>query len=158
MKKGFRGLVFVSLLLTIAYIAIPAYSAATKEKTVGPVELGLTKTQVMKLLGKPDSPEKFDFYYEKSGIKLVVIFDEKSKGVESIIVRGESPKYAVGGIKVGDIKDMVKQNYGTPERIVKYKKSGVECWYYPSQNVNFAIRGGKVESFGVSSVTFLQKK
>lgn len=159
MSKIFRGLIFLLLIAALFAAITPAYSQTQKEyKVNGAVELGVSKEYVLRILGKPDSPQKFDFFYEKSGNELIVCFDDKTKKVESIIVRGKNPAYSVSGIKIGDLRAQVKEIYGDPEKIIKYRKSGVECWYYPSKNVSFALSGDKVASFGVSSVTFISIK
>jgi len=149
---------FVFFLTALMAVVLSSYSFAQKiNKVNGAVGLGYTKGQVLKALGDPASPQKFDFFYERGEDELIVCFDDKTKLVECIIVRGKSQMYSAGGIKIGDARSNVIKTYGKPERVVDYRKSGVECWYYPSQNVNFAISGDKVSSFGVSNVTLVKR-
>lgn len=135
----------------MVFIAISAY-AIKYSKISGCVELGYTKQDVMKKMGIPDSPERFDFVYVKDKSEVIVCFDDKTNIAEAVIIRGATPKYSIEGIKVGDMKASVRKMFGEPERTVYYKKSGVECWYYPSKNVNFAFTKDKIASFSISNV------
>ena len=96
----------VSLLLlaVIVTAATPSYPLAKKEtKVLGAVWLGCTKAQTLKILGRPDSPQKFDFFYERGLNEIMVVFNDKTRLAECIIVRGD-PKCTVGGVRVGDSK------------------------------------------------------
>ena len=64
---------------------------------------------------------------------------------------GKTIKYSVSGVRIGSAKIHVRNIYGEPERSMVYKKSGVECWHYPSKNVSFAIKGDLVDSFSVNN-------
>ena len=143
------------MLFLAALLAVTSssYSFAQKiTKVAGAVGLGYTKAQVVNSLGKPVSPQRFDFFYENSDVsELIVSFDEKTGLVESVIVRGKNPKYSVEGVGVGASKDLVQKIFGGPEKIIDYKKSNEQCWYYPSKNVSFAFKGDNVSSFGLSS-------
>ena len=149
MKKIF----FAALVVIICLSA--ACAADTKvTKITGIASLGSTKTQVLESFGKPDSPQKYDFYYEKMNSEIIVTFNDKTSLAESIIVRGQNPKYAVNGIKVGSTKNDVAKAFGKPEKKFVYKKSDTECWYYPSQNLGFAFNNGKVASFSVNNINY----
>jgi len=149
-KRGYC-ILFV-MFAVLAAAQIPAYSAPQKETGItGAVNLGMTRTQVIKILGKPQSPQEYDFFYTKGNDELIVCFNEKSRLVEAVIVRGTGQIYSLGGVKLGSPASLVKQAYGEPEKVVEYKKSNVACWYYPSKNVCFALNGDKVKSFSVSN-------
>ena len=128
-----------------------SFAAKKETKVLGATELGATKSEVVRSLGKPDSPQQYDFYYTKGDSELIVSFNDKTKFVESIIVKGKSLKYSVNGIRVGDSKTKVSDLYGFPETVNRYDKGQTECWKYPSMNVNFCIQNGKVASFSVSN-------
>ena len=151
MSKLLSGFVCVFSAVIILSAVIPAYSVRYSRIT-GCVELGYTKQAVMKKMGKPDSPQRFDFFYVRDKSEVIVCFDDKTRIAEAVIIRGAEPNYSIEGIKVGDLKTTVKKAFGAPERIVNYMKSGVECWYYPSKNVNFAFTKDKISSFSISDV------
>jgi outer membrane protein assembly factor BamE (lipoprotein component of BamABCDE complex) len=151
MKNGLRKLILIGS--AIALTATFAFSEISKvTRITGAAELGFTKQDVIKSLGRPDSPDKFDFYYIKKNSEVVVAFNDKTNLVESVIIKGSDPKYEVAGIKIGALKASVKEAFGNPEKVIKYAKSKIECWYYPSKNVNFAFSGDKVASFSISDV------
>jgi len=140
------------------YLSNAAISAVVKEtKVTGTVPLGSTRKDVLAIMGKTDSPLAFDYSYRKGGCEILIAFNDKTNLVESVIIIGKNPKYSVRGITGGSSNAEVKKVFGKPERVFSYKKSGVECWYYPSKNVNFAISGDKVSSFGISNVTFVKR-
>lgn len=137
------------------YLSIVAMSAPTKEtKVTGAVSLGCTRKDVLKAMGKPNSPLAMDFSYKKSNCEILIVFNDKTDLVESIIVIGKNPKYCIRGITGGSSRDEVTKTFGKPEKVVNYKKSGAECWYYPTKNVNFAFNGGKVSSFSVCNCRY----
>jgi len=137
------------------YISIPAMSAPAKEtKVTGAVSLGSTRKDVLKVMGKPNSPLEMDFSYKKRSCEILIVFNDKTDLVDSIIVIGRDPKYGIRGMTGGSSMDEVKKTFGKPEKVVKYKESGTECWYYPSKNVNFAFKDGKVSSFSVCNCKY----
>jgi outer membrane protein assembly factor BamE (lipoprotein component of BamABCDE complex) len=142
------NMVFLAAALAAALISCSFTQKITK--VTGAVELGRTKAQVLKSIGKPTSPQRFDFYYSNGKSEIVICFGDKTGRVEAVIVMGKNPKYSVKGITVGSSMAEVKQVFGNPERVFDYTKTGVECWYYPSKNVYFAIDKGKVSSFSVN--------
>ena len=157
MNRDLLSRLFTFSSITLVILLLPIYLASApkinihKENTVtGTVELGSTKKQVLKILGKPDSPQAYDFVYAKKDNEIVVCFNDKTKLAEAIIVKGKSRVYSVGGVKLGDSKDAVEKAFGDPEVVFSYK-GGVECWYYPSKNVNFAFDNDKIVSFSVSN-------
>ncbi|MFH1710481.1 MAG: hypothetical protein ABH860_05395 [bacterium] len=132
------------------YLSTAGMSVPTKETTVtGTVPLGSARKDVLKAMGKPNSPLVMDFSYKKKNCEILVVFNDTTDMVRSVIVIGNDPKYSVRGIKGGSSKDEVRKIFGNPEKVVNYKGSGTECWFYPSKNVNFALNGGKVSSFSV---------
>ncbi len=140
----------VFLVAVLATAVVPLAIAKKVTKVTGAVELGLTKEQVVKTIGQPITPQKFDFYYVKGNSEIVICFGDKNGLVQSVTVMGRNPKYSVRGITVGSSKAAVTKAFGAPERVFVYKKNGVESWYYPSRNVGFAIDKGKVSSFSVN--------
>jgi len=146
---------FSCLLLLAALLAVTSFSYSFTQKITkvnGAVALGFTRARVLNSLGKPASPQRSDFFYENSDVsELIVSFNEKTDLVEAVIVRGKNPKYSVEGVSVGANKDLVRKTFGGPEKIIDYKKSNEQCWYYPSKNVSFAFKGDNVSSFGLSS-------
>jgi outer membrane protein assembly factor BamE (lipoprotein component of BamABCDE complex) len=144
----------VAVLLSF-YLSAAAMSAVVKEtKVTGAVSLGNTRKQVLTAMGKPNSPLLCDYSYTKGNAEILVVFNDNTNVVDSIIIIGRNPKYSVRGITGGNLKAEVKKVFGDPERVVEYRKSGVSCWYYPSRNVNFAFTGDKVSSFSVCKSTF----
>lgn len=113
----------------------------------GAVPLGSTRDQVIKIMGAPDSPLASDYSFTRGKCEIMVIFDDKTGLVESVIVRGKNPKYSIGGITGGSLKSEVEKRFGKPERTFLYKKSGAECWYFPSKKVGFCFMSGRVSSF-----------
>ena len=153
-----------SLVLSLSFIAIaviPAFFVQTVITTTNDqkaksvvlnIELGSTKDEVVKTLGEPDSPGMQDFYYSKGDGELVICFNDKSNKVETIIVRGNNSRYSVNDVRIGDGTAKVKKIFGKPDKLIKYRKSRIECWQYPSKNLYFSFKKGKVISFGISSV------
>lgn len=159
MKCDLRGIIFIFIAVLTAVISFSTSnaSAAALDKvwkvTVGDnvISLGMTKDRVIKVMGAPNSPKNFDLVYTDGKNEIVICFDDKSGLAESIIVRGTSKKYSVDGIKIGDPQTKVKQEWGSPENVKIYGEGRVECWYYPSKNLNFAFSGHKkVISFSVN--------
>ena len=97
MKTEIRSRIL--LFAAIVFAAVPAFCADKIESSVtGAAQLGLSKTQVLNMLGMPDSPPKFDFFYEKGKTELVVCFDDKTEKSTSVIVRN-------GGAEIFDRRD-----------------------------------------------------
>jgi len=156
MSMDIKKTVFRFVLTTMVIALLPLYvfsaSAVTsaQEKGVsGLVSLGDSRSIVLVTLGKPDSAKETDYTFTRGACKVMINFDEKSDLVESIIVLGVCPKYTIRGVTSGSTKAEVRKVFGAPERSYNYKKSGVECWYYPSRNVSFSFKSGKVASFSV---------
>jgi hypothetical protein len=156
MSRDIKKTVFSFILTTmiIAFLPLCVFSAAAatsmQEKGVtGLVSLGNARSVVLATLGKPDSAKETDYTFTRGVCKVLINFDEKTDLVESIIVLGICPKYTVRGVTSGSTKAEVRKVFGAPERSYYYKKSGVECWYYPSRNVSFSFKSGKVASFSV---------
>lgn len=138
------------LVAVLATAIVPLAIAKKVTQVTGAVALGLTKEQVVKTIGKPITPQKFDFYYIEGKSEIVICFDDKTGLVQAITVMGRNPKYSVRGITVGSSKNAVTKAFGSPERVFTYKKNGVESWYYPSKNVGFAMDKGRVSAFSVN--------
>ena len=138
------------LALFIGLLQYPAF-AKPENGISGGLELGMAREQVFRKFGKPELHEQGDLYYTFVKAELIICFNDTTSLVESIIVIGTDPRFSVGGIKVGDVKKKVIGKYGEPEKALKYSKGKVECFFYPSKNVNFAFEGGSVTSFGVSN-------
>jgi len=137
------------------YLSSAAMSDTTKETRVtGTVSLGNTRNEVLKAMGKPESPLTCDFFYNKGKCEILIAFNDKTNLVESIIIIGKNSKYSVRGITGGSTKADVEKTFGKAERVFDYKKSGVECWYYPKTNVSFAFSGNNVSSFSVSNCKY----
>lgn len=135
-----------------AAVHTPLYAQTQKEnKITGAAELGMTKAQVIKVLGKPNSPQKYDFFYVKDNDEIIVCFNDKTNRCEAVIVRGKSAKFLIGTVKLGNTRAIVKKAYGKAEKIIEYQKNKVECWYYPSKNIFFAFNKDKISSFSVSN-------
>jgi outer membrane protein assembly factor BamE (lipoprotein component of BamABCDE complex) len=159
MGKNLNKRLLKYIVIAIVGIVLPVFITTTVKAAVqtvnkidGIAELGDTKEDVINALGQPDSPQSYDFYYIKNNSEIVVCFDELTSRAQAIIVKGGTPKYSVGGIKIGDNKAMVQKTFGTPERKFKYRNSKIECWHYPSKNVYISFNGDKVYSFSISSV------
>jgi hypothetical protein len=159
MKKLLRGIFFafiavsaIAIVLSVSYASADAIDKVQQiSMTKGALALGMSKQEVLKIMGKPGSPLQFDFVYSNGKDELVVCFDDKTNLVESIIVRGKSIKYSVAGIKIGDPQEKVKKVCGVPEALRKYEENG-ECWSYPSKNLSIAFDGqNKVVSYSISS-------
>ena len=150
MKKIF-ALAFITALLTLSVLAT---ENAKITRMNGIADLGNTKEQVLKAFGSPDSPPKYDFYYEKPDTEVIIVFNENTKLVQSIIIRGKNAKYSVNNVTVGSTKTQVKTAFGAPEKKYSYIKSGAECWFYPSKNVGFAFHGDSVASFSVNDFQY----
>jgi hypothetical protein len=151
-KKTVFRFVLTTMIIAILPLCIFSASAITsvQEKGVtGLVSIGDTRNIVLAILGKPDSAKESDYTFTRGACKALINFDDKTDLVESIIVIGVCPKYTVRGVTSGSTKAEVRKVFGAPERSYSYKKSGVECWYYPSRNVSFSFKGGKVSSFSV---------
>ncbi len=146
-------LVFV-LIAGMMPVCVFAQETSKFVKVPGIAKLGTTKEQVLKILGTPDSPQKYDFYYERMNSELIVTFNDKTKLVESIIMRGKSPNYSLAGVGIGSTKVDVKKAFGQPEKVFSYKKSNVDCWYYPSKNLGFAFEKDHVSSFSVNECNY----
>ena len=156
-KKHFLKLAAMAIITALLpfYLSTAAMSDTAKEtKVTGTVSLGSTRNEVLKAMGKPESPLTCDFFYKKSKCEILIAFNDKTNLVESIIVIGKNPKYSVRGITGGSTKADVEKTFGKPERVFNYKKSGVECWYYPKTNVSFAFNGNNVSSFSVSNCKY----
>jgi hypothetical protein len=154
MDKGSKRLLTQLSAISIA-IVIPVllFTSSTISKVTeikGVCPLRASKNIIMKVLGKPISPPDFDLFYMKNGVEIIVCFDEKTKLASCIIVKGKAKGYLVGGVALGDSKSLVKKVFGDPE-IKRAYGPFIECWYYPSKNVNFAFdEDQKVYSFSVS--------
>ena len=157
MSMGIKKTVFSFALTTMIIAFLPlcilsasAITSSAKEIGVsGLVALGNSRSVVLATLGKPDPTKETDYTYTRGACKIFINFDDKTDLVESIIVIGLCPKYTVRGVTSGSTKAEVRKVFGAPERSYSYKKSGVECWYYPSRNISFSFKGGKVASFSV---------
>jgi len=159
-KKTVFRFALTTMIIAFLPLCIFSASAITSAKELGVtglVSLGSTRKQVLTAMGNPNSPLASDYSYRKGDSEILIVFDDNTDLVASVIVIGKNPKYSVRGITGGNTKAEVKKVFGNPERVVDYRKSRVECWYYPSKNVNFAISGDKVSSFGVSNVTFVKR-
>jgi outer membrane protein assembly factor BamE (lipoprotein component of BamABCDE complex) len=144
----------LSLLLPF-YLSTAAMSAADNEtKITRTVPLGSTKDDVLRIMGKPNSPLDFDFSYKRGSCEILVTFSNKTNLVDAVIVIGKNPEYSIEGITVGSPKSEVKKMFGDPEKKHAYKKGGTECWLYPSEKVNFCIKEDKVASFSVSDTRY----
>lgn len=136
-------IILLCFCLTISSLAASMTLLGVK----GAVPLGSTRDQVIKIMGAPDSPLASDYSFTRGKCEIMVIFDDKTGLVESVIVRGKNPKYSIGGITGGSLKSEVEKRFGKPERTFLYKKSGAECWYFPSKKVGFCFMSGRVSSF-----------
>jgi len=135
--------------LPLCIFSASAITSAQERGVSGLVSLGDTRSVVLAIIGKPDFAKETDYTFTRGACKIFINFDDKMDLVESIIVIGVSPKYTVRGVTSGSTKAEVRKVFGAPERSYSYKKSGVECWYYPSRNISFSFKGGKVASFSV---------
>ena len=149
MKKLVASAFIAALLIVHAY----AQNNFKVTKIGGIAELGNTKSDVLRTFGTPDSPQKYDFYYEKTDSEIIVTFNDKTKLVESIILRG-NPKYTVSGVGIGATRQQVKNIFGTPEKKYFYNHTDTECWFYPSKNLGFAFENDKVASFSVNNCNY----
>jgi sugar/nucleoside kinase (ribokinase family) len=144
----------ISLLLPF-YLSTAAMSETNNEtKITHTVPLGSTKDDVLRIMGKPNSPVEFDFSYKRGGCEILVTFSNKTDLVDAVIVIGNNPEYSLEGITVGSPKFEVKKIFGDPEKKYVYKKGGAECWLYPSEKVNFCIKKDKVASFSVCETKY----
>jgi len=151
-KKTVFRFTLTTMIIAFLPLCIFSASAITSAKEMGVtglVSLGDTRSVVLAIIGKPDSSKETDYTFTRGACKVFINFDDKTDLVESIIVIGVYPKYKVRGVTSGSTKAEVRKVFGAPERSYSYKKSGVECWYYPSRNVSFSFKGGKVASFSV---------
>ncbi len=155
-KNGFKlAAAAVASILLPFYLSTAAMPASNYSiKITHTVPLGIPKKDVLKVMGKPNSPVDFDFSYKKNGCEILVAFNDKTGCVEAVIVIGKNPQYSVMGITGGSFKSDVQKVFGDPERKLAYEKSGVECWYYPSKKVNFCFKEDKVSSFSVSDTRY----
>ena len=150
----FAALALMSIVLSF-YLTSASIAAQSSElKISNTVPLGTTKKDVLKIMGKPDSPLDCDFTYKKNGCEILVTFDDRTGLVNAVIVIGKNPAFSVMGITVGTPKSEVIKKFGDPEKKHAYKKGGAECWLYPSENVNFCIKENKVASFSVSNIKY----
>lgn len=116
---------------------------------IGDLSLDMTKNEVITAMGRPNSPTSCDFIYGSGDNELLIIFDNDKK-VESIIIKGSKLKYKVSGIGIGSSKDQVKKAFGRPGCSNGNKALGRESWCYPSSNLYFTFKNGKVASFSLS--------
>ena len=155
-KHGFKlaAAAIISIILPF-YLSTAALSESNNAPQINrTVPLGTCKKDVLKIMGKPDSPIDFDFSYKRGGCEILVTFDDKTGMVSAVIVIGRNPAYSVSGLTVGSSRSEVKRIFGVPEKTHKYLKGGSECWLYPSKKVNFCIKGDKVASFSVSDTKY----
>jgi hypothetical protein len=159
MANGLRGPILLILIAAIIVIIPPiGASTATTEKIQsistpnGTLTLGMTKKQVIAVMGKPNSPENYDFVYSVGKSEIITTFNDQTKKLEAVIVRGDSNKFSVSGIKIGDAPAKVESRFGKPEISKNLDKGRMVCWYYPSKNVYFCVgKGDRVMSFSVSN-------
>jgi hypothetical protein len=148
------ALAMMSVILPF-YISTAAIASPKIDiKITNTVPLGTTKKDVLKIMGKPNSPIDCDFTYKKNGCEILVTFDDRTSLVNAVIVIGKNARYSVMGITGGSNKSEVKKAFGDPEKKHVYKKGGAECWLYPSDNVNFCIKENIVASFSVSKIKY----
>ena len=166
MKNGLRGPILLLLIAALVVIMPPVCTfSATSELMLsvtapnGSLTLGMTKQQVLKVMGKPSSPQNYDFVYPIEKGEVIITFDDQTKLLDAVIVRGDTNKYSISGITIGDTKEKLMKKFGDPEIMQKIDKGKTECWYYPSRNLYFCL-GTKniVTSFSLSNCCETIKK
>jgi len=155
-KRSSIGIIVVVLIGLLALHGLAAETSSAVNK-LGKISIGMTKNQVIKLLGQPNSPKDYDFIYGAGDNEMIVTFDNKKK-VESIIIKGKDLTLDVAGIKIGSPASLVEGTFGKPEYVKKYIFFKREVWSYPSSNVYFSCKDGKVVSFAVSCCNYFSFK
>ena len=145
--KKVSVITFLILALTICFFFCSGMKPIVEK--IGDLKLGMTKTEVIKIMGNPSSPLSQDFIYGKGKDELIITFDDKQR-LDCIIVKGSNLIFSVQSIKIGSASDIIIKKFGKPEDIKKYRTINTEVWGYPNSNVYFTIKNDKVLSFAVS--------
>jgi hypothetical protein len=117
----------------VAWAAVPAALLIVPGRSVGPIDLGMRMTQVIRVLGPAEDDEPSRFSWPRRGVTVRVDRDGR---VDAIFV--ESPKYRTArGIGVGSTRDEVVAAYGPAPQAQEDRTTLILA--YTQLGITFAI-------------------
>jgi len=123
---------------------------------VGPLKFGMTKKEVLQLLGPPDLENKeagskaMSFYYKNQGIRVGM--DPKGR-VATIILDKNFRGKTIHGVGIGSRKEDVLKAYGKPTQTRQmFNVEVLEYHQIGKGGVSFFIKNGKVHEIIIGGI------